>query len=127
MDEKNNEGAKDQARLQLESIIEMVDNLETAMEEEARIAIQESPLEISVRSNWHAPGETGHSIEWKILLCTGGPAVRIRGHLDGYDYPESVILEYQDWFTEWREYPLTEEQEEKLLRYAHEFYFGEER
>jgi hypothetical protein len=43
--------------------------------------------------------------EFMILLCTGGPAVRIRGELDRYSEPEKPRIEYQDWFTPWQTLP----------------------
>lgn len=71
-----------------------------AIAEAIRERVNEHPLEIQVRSDWHALGETPETAEFYILLCTGGPAVRIRGELrDG-----CVVhcwLEHQDWGTPW--------------------------
>jgi len=159
--------AKDQARLQVESIIEMVDRLEHCQdcngkncdltdeeickginihwtsktkiteeereeyldeyhdEEEARQIINEDPLTVQIRSDWHSPGEKTEAAEFEILLCTGGPATRLIGELDEYRQPESVKLQHQDWFTPWTDYPLTSEEENKLLDYCQQFYFGE--
>ena len=94
-------------------------------EDEARERIQEDPLSVQVRSDWHNPGERGESLEYEILLCTGGPACRIIGDLGQYNEPDSVSIEYQDWFTPWNDYPLSSEEEETLLTYARQFYFGE--
>lgn len=86
--------------------------------------IQEDPLSVEVRSGWHAPGvEDVAPDEFQILLGTGGPAVRIRGELDGYCTPCRAWLEYQDWFTPWVEYHEDGDQE-VLLEYAQQFYFG---
>jgi hypothetical protein len=60
---------------------------------------------------------------YKILLCTGGPAVQIVGTLDGGNQPDSARLQYQDWCTEWTNYPLTDAEEETLMKYAQQFYF----
>lgn len=133
--------AKDQARAQLESVHDMVHALEALeddiydndQEEELKRErvnemIEESPLEVSVRSDWYALGDEEDGIkpaEYKILLCTGGPAVRIKGRLDGYQNPETAQLEYQDWGTPWTRYPLTEEDISALLTYAGCFYFGD--
>lgn len=127
--------AKEQARAQLESIHELVNALDhasveaddDAMIEEAREDIQQSPLEVSVRSDWYQAGDEDFSkpAKYRILLCTGGPAVRIIGDLDGYQNPETAQLEYQDWGTPWTRYPLTEEDISALLTYAGCFYFGE--
>lgn len=73
-------------------------------EDQAREAIDNDPLSIEVRSGWHSPGESGEDEEFSILLCTGGPAVRIRGELDEYNQACRAWLEYQDWFTPWQEY-----------------------
>lgn len=125
---KDEERAKNQAKAQFESIKEMVEKLNSEDDEEREQAveeIQEDPLEVSVRGGWHTPGETADDEEYLILLCTGGPAVRITGDLGQYNEPKTARLEYQDWFTPWVEYRLDSEEEEILLTYARQFYFGE--
>ena len=157
--------AKDQARLQLDSLVVMVKRLEhcqecdgtdcplpdkeileginicyqdgmTASEEdraqyhnedEVREEINEDPLSVEVRSDWHSPGDGNDKpTEYNILLCTGGPAVRIIGKLDGHGQPETAEIEYQDWFTPWVRYANTNsEEDEALLPYARQFYYGE--
>ena len=94
-------------------------------QEAAKQRIWEDPLELSIRDDWHAPNEGGEAIDYLILLCTGGPAVRIIGELDKWTEPETARLEYQDWFTPWENYPLDAQEEETLLNYARQFYFGE--
>jgi hypothetical protein len=49
--------------------------------------------------------------------------VQIIGELDDHNEPYSVRLQYQDWFTEWTNYPLTALREEWLLKYAQQFSF----
>lgn len=161
MEAKENR-AREQAKSQLESIINMVDRLrhcqecqdpecdlsdkeiflgsnlyyrgqpatkedrmEYHNEDLARQAINEDPLTIQVRSDWHFPHESGESTEYEILLCTGGPACRIIGELGQYNEPETARLQYQDWFTPWEDYSLSAEEEEYLIEYAQCFYFGE--
>jgi hypothetical protein len=51
--------------------------------------------------------------------------VQIIGTLDEYNQPDSAKLQYQDWFTEWENYPLTDEQEQAVITYAREFTFDE--
>ena len=120
------ERAKSQARSQLESIIEMVDELTTSEEpEEIEQRIQEDPLSVQVRSDWETPSENLKASEYNILLCTGGPAVRIIGDLDEYQYPHNVRLQFQDWFTSWEDYPLDQDEEDSLTIYAQQFYYGE--
>ena len=93
-------------------------------EDEALDTIQEDPLEVSVRSDWHHPGQDSEPSEYLILLCTGGPAVRIMGDLNRYREPETANIQYQDWFTQWETLPTTTEEDEALLAYARCLYFG---
>lgn len=121
--------AEQQARSKLESIVEMVADLDST-DDEAREAayerIQEYPLSVQVRSGWCNSKSDMEPEEFTILLCTGGPAVRIYGELGRYSEPDSARLEYQDWFTPWEPlYDISEEQEQALLRYCQQFYFGE--
>ena len=121
--------AKSQAEAQLASILEYVeayDNAETDLErEDAERAIREDPLSVEIRSQWASPGETFVPDEFRILLCTGGPAVRIVGDLGAHSEPETVSIEYQGWFTPWTELRLTAEQTEAVKRYCSFFYYGE--
>ncbi len=124
--------AQKQAKAQLDSIIELVNALKeggtvdgeelTAEDIEQRIA--EDPLSVEVRSDWHMPGQDNEPSKFMILLCTGGPAVRIIGDLDDYQQPTTAQLEYQDWFTPWETYSLAEDEEQALLTYARQFYYG---
>ena len=126
--------AKDQARLQYESIAEMVqalhpfgkDEYEDEALEQAGERIQEDPLSVQVRCPWQSVGEENvKPDQYNILLCTGGPAVRIIGTLSEYLEPENARIQYQDWGTPWTDYPLTSEQEATVLEYAQQFYYGE--
>jgi hypothetical protein len=92
-------------------------------EDDARQLIDEDPLSVQVREDWHSPGEPGEIDEYNILLATGGPAVRIVGTLGQFNEPATARLEVQDWFTPWTEYRQTEES--VLLAYVSCFYFGE--
>ena len=93
--------------------------------DEAMDVILEDPLEVSVRSGWHEPGGDTKPDEYRILLCTGGPAVQITGKINGHGQPDDANLQYQDWFTPWCNYPTTSEEDEALLAYARKFWFGE--
>ena len=120
--------AKDQAKAQFRSICEMVKALDTKDDykrEQAEQTIQEDALSVEVRSDWYQPGESAEPSEFMILLCTGGPACRIIGELDQYKQPSSARIEYQDWGTPWTEFRLDAEQEETLLTYCRQFWFGE--
>lgn len=90
--------------------------------DEARQRIEEDPLSVEVRSDWSAPGEPLEAGEFRILLCTGGPAVQIRGELNRGE-PCRAWLEYQDWGTPWTQYFGADS--DTLCRYASFFFFGE--
>jgi len=123
-----------QARAQLESVRDMAKGLQEGRYadnyddiENAEQAIQDDALDVQVRSDWHALGETRvQNAQYTILLCTGGPAVRIKGTLDDYQEPATAQLEYQDWGIPWtRLAGLTIEDVEALLVYAGCFYFAD--
>jgi hypothetical protein len=96
-----------------------------ADQDEARERIQEDPLSVEVRSAWDEPNSTerGTPFEFRIVLCTGGPHVEIRGELDDNGTPRRAWMQYQDWGT-----PMTQFydiSQSTLLTYCQEFYFGE--
>jgi hypothetical protein len=93
--------------------------------EDAEQRIQEDPLSVEVRSGWYQPGGDNEPEEFKILLCTGGPAVQIRGELDQHGEPHRAWLEYQDWFTPWIEYHGDAVNHDALLTYCRQFYFAD--
>ena len=124
--DKSLEHAWSQAQAQLESIEEMVKALQDADDDEdARQTIEEDALSVEVRSAWTTVGEQMQADEYCILLCTGGPAVRIVGGLGNFNEPDSARIECQDWGTPWTDFPLTSDQEQTVLAYARCFYFGE--
>jgi hypothetical protein len=71
-----------------------------ASQEAALQAMLENQLDISFRSGWGS-AEDLQPEEFQILLCTGGPAVRIMGELDFSGQPHRAWFEYQDWGTPW--------------------------
>lgn len=93
----------------------------------AREAIEQDPLSVEVRGDWHTPGdeEGAQPTEYNILLGTGGPAMRIIGDLNQYNQPESAHYEYQDWFKPWTRARLSGAEEDILLKYAQVFYYGD--
>lgn len=94
-------------------------------EDQALERIQEDPLSVEVRSCWGSPGEKMEACEFQILLCTGGPAVRIVGELDQWNEPNRARLEYQDWFTPWQIMYTDSDDTAVLVMYAEQFYYGE--
>ncbi len=101
--------------------------------EEAREMVQGHPLSVEVRSGWfvlrsvrtcRSGWDVGGSdliaAEFRIVLCTGGPHVEIRGELY-LGTPSRAWMMYQDWGT-----PLTQYfdvEGSTLLAYCQEFYF----
>ena len=120
------EDAVSQARAQLSTILEMVAACENGEEWEGIDpidAIHENALSVQIRSGWHAPGEEHRGAEYEILLCTGGPAVRIVGELDDDAQPETAELQAQGWGIPWETVPTTEDEDEAMLTYALHFWF----
>lgn len=75
--------------------------------EDAETRIQDDPLSIQFRGGCYAPGDEdkgGDAEEFEILLCTGGPAVRIMGEFGQGKAIHRVYLQVQDWFTPWTDY-----------------------
>lgn len=122
-----------------ESIAEMVADLDAVdadgepdedAREKARMVIDEDPLSVQVRSDWHAPGsaeDDSKPLDFQILLSWGGPATRIIGELDEHGEPTRARLEAQDWGTPWTEYrgAWGDGGRATLLAYASCFFFGE--
>jgi hypothetical protein len=136
-DTTRNDGGLSQAIAQFHSIVEMVSALRKADKaddcraiDDARETIEQDALSVEVRTGWYSPHSRDADkapAEYTILLCTGGPAVRIRGELSEHCEPESAFIEYQDWFTGWtRWHPGNSDNVESiLLAYSAVFYFGE--
>ena len=93
--------------------------------EDVEQAIDNDPLSVQVRSGWYTPGEgSPDPEEFEILLCTGGPAVRIRGELGMHLEPYRAWIEYQDWGTPWTELVDRPIETSTLLAYCQRFYYG---
>jgi len=129
--------AMQQAKAQLESIVELAVAMETAQTygeaffegetlsfDELENRAREWPLSVLVRSEWASPGTELTPAEYEILLCTGGPAVRLRGDLSGYGEPERAFVEYRDWFTAWDRLVLSSDESDAVARFASLFWFG---
>ena len=122
------ERAREQAKADVEYIQELIEELNNARGgdyDEVQTEIYEYPLAIATRSGWNSPGQTSAE-EYRIELCTGGPAVQIRGKLGTrYNEPETADVLYQDWFTEWERLPLSRKERADVLEFAQQFYYGE--
>jgi len=93
--------------------------------DEALEAIQGDPLSVEVRSGWGQPGGDMEPTEFRILLCTGGPHVELRGSLNVCMNPSSVYVFHQDWFEAESCLPLGPAEHDSVMTYVHHFYFGE--
>lgn len=91
-----------------------------------REQLTEFALSVEVRGDWHEPGDmdTTDRDQFRILLCTGGPAVHIMGELDEHAEPHHAWMEYQDWGTPWTEYYETGIRD-LLVSFAQQFYYGD--
>jgi hypothetical protein len=86
----------------------------------------EYPLSVEVRSGWEVVGSGFEAQEYMILICTGGPAVRITGQLSEHNEPISAVLERQDWGTPWVfTAPINDNETVILMDYANLFYYGD--
>lgn len=132
------EHARANARSWYNSIVEMVEALAQAdanrdgiAQDSAREAITESVLSVEVRRPWQcAGGEIEPPVEYRILLTTGGPALKLTGELSEHGEPETAELQMWDWGLPWRAWwppriAARNGYRETLLAFARCFYFGE--
>ena len=110
-------------RLLLEELDWAADPDQEAVAEAIRDWVLEDALDIQVRSDWHSLGEDPETAEFSILLCTGGPAVRIKGELS-QEEPARCWLQHQDWGTPWTDYCLPDAAD-ALLWYSSQFCWEE--
>jgi hypothetical protein len=100
-------------------------------EDGARERIEEDAFSVEVRStSWYMLGDgygttSRTPAEYRITLCTGGPAVCIEGELSKYGEPKTAKIMHQDWFTPWTAVQVDTDALDALLTYARVFYFGE--
>lgn len=92
-------------------------------QDEAQERIQESILSLELRSGWVSYGDTLAPEEFRIVLCTGGPHVEIRGELDQDMQPHRAWLQYQDWGTPMTQY--MDISQSTLIEFCAQFHFGE--
>lgn len=68
-------------------------------QENAETRIIEDALCVEYRSGWTSDKSEFSADEFRILLCTGGPHVEIRGELDHWGEPSRCWIIYKDWGT----------------------------
>jgi hypothetical protein len=80
--------------------------------------MREAPLSVEVRSGWREPGDVASldPDEFRILLSTGGPALRIMGELGRWE-SSRCWLEIQDWGTPWTRMFTQHEYESNALHW----------
>lgn len=129
MNTEDTDRAKEQAKRQLEGIVDLMLRIEEADSsstdyEDLEQKWDEDPLEVSVRcASWSTPHDDLQPDEYRVLLCTGGPAVQITGDLDERGCPTNATLQYQDWFTPWEDYrDISMDEADKLLTYVSRFF-----
>ena len=121
----------EEARSQFEKIARLVIALQSAdvfAREDAEKRIHEDALKVMIRSSWHEPRRdyVHVPIEYRILLCSAGPTVRIVGDLNKHGEPVSARIEHQDWLNPFETWVGNcSSVEEILLAYARCFNFGE--
>ena len=113
-----NDGTYDQAQLQVDDIVILVSAYNDDPSDETMEAIDENALEVSVRSGWHSRFTDAPDEEFRIVLCTGGPHVEIRGELDGAGTPVSADIYAWGWGESQERFRLSEEERVAVLDYA---------
>lgn len=80
--------------------------------------LYENALEVR-RWNPDDDGEGVPDWDWMILLCTGGPAVRLVVRVDGrWSMPAEVRLQHSDWFEGWTDTAMSDDEEDAALSYS---------
>jgi hypothetical protein len=114
----DNKRGMEQAEAQLAHIVEAMTKYNENPTDELMEEMQEMPLEVSFRSDWGSYGEELKPSEFQILLCTGGPAVRIYGGIDHNGQPYDAEIQGQDWFTQWQSLCTSKEDDEILEQFV---------
>ena len=86
------------------------DELAEAITEELR----DEPLEIT------SCLETGDRLDpgtFELLLCTGGPAMRVVGRVNRYGEGCDAVVQWQDWFKPWTSFQATSGAQREALEW----------
>ena len=133
---------QDQARAQLDTIVELheayealqdgepavADGYTFADEDELRQYAEENALSVEVSVGWHTPGEAEDaSKRYRVVLCTGGPHVEIQGELGIFNEPDDADIYSNDWFKELTRLPVEwgSAEQDALDWYVGLFYYGD--
>ena len=136
---QDDHSSENQARSQVAYIVELFeaystlkDGAETASidgeaydDTEAVIELaRDNALSVEVRSDWESSPSDFRPAEYKIVLCTGGPHIELKGNFDMHQEPQSPRVLHRDWGTS-GEYFKGVVEREALAWYVSQFYFGD--
>jgi len=122
--QENEEELDEDEQEELEELQKITDNYFLSRDD-VQEKIRESAYDVQVRSAWQDIGKELTALEFMILLAGGGPEVRIRGELDVFKEPSVTWLEYRSWGTPWQELRISREEQEAIITFCQQFYFGE--
>lgn len=115
----------EQAQAQLDEIQRLSDLLDADPDnDDLQDELRDLALTQEVRSTWTSMDQDLEPDEYRLLLCTGGPAVQVVGQLDSAGDPCTATLQHQDWGTPWADVNLTRPETELLVWFAQTFYWG---
>lgn len=97
---------------EMRELVAKVDRYDEEGYDEALEELQEQPLSFQKIATYHV----AETIEWEILLGTGGPADHIIVKTDFAGNIETADYQFQDWFEPWTS--ATNQDEALVRRYA---------
>jgi hypothetical protein len=116
-----------QSLAQLAEVARLAELLEADPDnDELQDELRALALSQEVRSDWRClsiAGETEPD-EWRLVLCTGGPHVEVRGEFNNYGDPETASLWAADWGQSLAEVPISQSSADLLLWFGQTFYWG---
>lgn len=99
------------------------DHCDYSSTEDVIDTVKDNALSVEVRSTWTTNTESFEAEEFRIVLCTGGPHVEIRGNIGLHGQPEDPEVYSSDWFEGLQRFPLADY--DALEWFCGLFYFGE--
>lgn len=119
--------ATEQALAQVAEIRRLSDQLSAEPDNDDAIGeLHALALSQEVRSDWRCLSHVGECEpdEWRIVLCTGGPHVEVRGEFDCFGEPVSAALWFANWGQPLAEVQISTDDASLLLWFAQSFYWG---
>jgi len=99
------------------------EQLDTELAAATHREIVADALNVMVSGGWHSPGDLGEDDEYLVTLAGSVPRVELHGELFAGS-PISAELLYDERRAPEKALTTTPQQDELLLEYAREFYFG---